>query len=430
MQVSIETTSGLERKMTITVSSEKFDKLVDDKLIREAKRVRLNGFRPGKVPKHVVEQKFGQEIRQEASQEVMQSHFFEAVVSEKIEPVSMPTFTLLSSEQTTQLKFDAVFEVFPEVSFEGIEKLEIEKLEAAIEHSDVDEMLLSLQKQHAKFSDVDRPCAEGDKIKIDFVGKVDGEAFEGGTATDFELTLGSSQMIPGFESGILNHGLKETFTIDVTFPEAYQAEHLQGKAAQFEITIQAIQASELPELDTAFCALFKASDEADLRAQIEKNMQQELDQALTKSFKDNAVAVLSEAYAFDVPQALIDSEIKHLMTRAKERFGQGQADFELPRDLFEEQAQQRVRASLLIDNLIKVKNIEVDDAAVEALIESYATSYEDPAQFVAESKKNNQTMQNARHMALENAAMDFLAETAKVVMKKTAFQELIQSARA
>lgn len=430
MQVSVETTNGLERKMTITVSSAKLDKLVDDKLIREAKRVRLNGFRPGKVPKHVVEKKFGQEIRQEASREVMQSHFFEAVVAEKIEPVSMPKFTLLSTDETSQLKFDAVFEVFPEVNFEGLEQLEIEKLTSVIETTDIDDMVLSLQKQHATFSDVDRPCAEGDKIKIDFIGTIEGEAFEGGTAKDFELTLGSNQMIPGFESGILNHGLHETFTIDVTFPETYQAEHLQGKAAQFEITIQSIQASELPELDDAFCALFKATDVADLRVQIEKNMQQELDQAMIKRFKDNAVAVLSEAYQFDVPQALIEGEIQQLMARAQERFGQQQTDIQLPRELFEEQAGQRVRASLLIDNLIKSKNIEVDDAAVEALIESYATSYEDPAQFVAESKKNKQTMQNARHMALENAAMDFLAETAKVVMKKIAFQELIESARA
>tara|TARA_B100001094_G_scaffold329777_1_gene393299 strand:- start:817 stop:2109 length:1293 start_codon:yes stop_codon:yes gene_type:complete len=427
MQVSIEALDGLERRMVISVEADKLNKLVQSKLKREAKRVRIDGFRPGKVPVSVVAQRYGAAIHEEASGELMQREFFEAVMAEKVNPAGMPEF-LIQQGEDTEFKFEAKFEVYPEIQFKDLSTLEIEKLNSEIDEKDVDDMVNKLLEQHATFTSVERKAQDGDKVKIDFDGMIDGEAFDGGKSENFDLALGSNQMIPGFESAIVGHSTGEEFTIDVNFPEDYHAENLKGKAAQFKIVLKEVLEKTLPELTEEFISKFNietGSVEA-LRSEIRKNMERETQQTLKKKFKDNVMKVLLDEHQFDAPKVLVDEEISLLQKQAKERF-KAADNFELPADIFQPQAEERVKTGLLLGELIKQNEIKVDDERVQALIDTVAESYEDPESVRSYYKENKDMMQQARNAALEEQAMDLISTTAKVVDKKVSFNELVNS---
>lgn len=259
MQVSVETTQGLERRLTISVPAEQIEKAVSDSLKNEAKRARIPGFRPGKVPVSVINKRYGKAIRQEITGEVMQRNFIEAIIAEKLNPAGAPTF-VPGETDAENFQFVATFEIYPEVELKGLDAIEVEQPTAEVTDADVDAMIETLRKQHATFEAVEREAAEGDKAKIDFVGSIDGEEFEGGKAEDFELQLGSGRMIPGFESGVEGHKAGEAFDIDVTFPEDYHAENLKGKVAKFAITLKEVQAANLPEVNDEFAKLFGVAD--------------------------------------------------------------------------------------------------------------------------------------------------------------------------
>lgn len=225
MQVSVEATQGLERRLTISVPAEQIEKLVKDSLQREAKRARIPGFRPGKVPVTVINKRYGTAIRQDITGEVMQRNFIEAIIAEKLNPAGAPTF-IPGSTDSEKFEFVATFEIYPEVELKGLDAIEVEQPKASVTDADVDSMIETLRKQHATYAAVEREAADGDKVKMNFVGSVDGEEFEGGKAEDFELQLGSGRMIPGFEAGILGHKAGEEFVIDVNFPEEIGRAHV------------------------------------------------------------------------------------------------------------------------------------------------------------------------------------------------------------
>ena len=428
MQVSVETTQGLERRLTITVPAENVETEVKKRLQQLSKTQRIDGFRAGKVPVSVINKRFGPAVRQEVAGEVMQRNYIEAIVSEKINPAGAPTFAPKSLEAGKDLEFSATFEVYPEVEVQGLDKITVEKPAVTVTDEDLANMLETLRKQHAAWADVDAAAGENDRVTVDFVGTIDGEVFEGGKAEDFPLELGQGRMIPGFEDNIVGKKAGEEVVADVNFPEDYHAENLKCKAAQFTITVKKVEAQELPELSDEFATKFGVTEGGvdALKEEVKKNMTRELDQAVKASVKDQAIKGLLANNEIEVPKALVDQEVDALRQQAAQRFGGDAQNMpELPAELFHEQAVTRVKTGLLLGEVIKANDIKVDDAKVEALIATVASAYEDPTEVVEYYKGNDQLMQQMRNVAMEEQAVEAILAKATVTDVEKAFDDIM-----
>ncbi|RUO47730.1 trigger factor [Pseudidiomarina aquimaris] len=428
MQVSVETTQGLERRATITVPAATIDEKVKELLKNEYRNRRINGFRKGKVPPNVLQKLFGKEARARAAQELMQSKYFEAIMQEKINPAGPPSIEPKVNEAGQDLEFVATFEVYPEVEVQGLDKIEIEKPDVTVTDKDVDDMLDTLRKQHASWKEVKRKSKKGERITIDFTGRIDGEEFDGGKAQDFALELGQGRMIPGFEDEIIGMKTGEEKTIKVTFPEDYHAENLKGKEAEFDIVAKKVEEQVLPEIDDEFVALFgvKEGGVDALKAEVRKNMERELKNTVQSKVKEQVLKGLVEKNDVETPSAMVKQEIDVLRRQAMQRFGNNAQQMpELPANLFEEQAKERVKVGLLLGEVIRGNDIKVDDAKVDEIIANNASAYEDPEEVVAYYKGNEELMQQVRNVALEDQAIDFILDKAKVSAKKTSFDELM-----
>lgn len=430
MQVSVETTQGLERRLTISVPAETVDVEVKNRLRQVAKTQRINGFRPGKVPPSVIQKRYGASVRQEVAGEIMQRSFVDAIVAEKINPAGRPAFTAKSNEDGKALEFEATFEIYPEVELKDLEKIAVERPAVEVTDKDLDEMFETLQKQHQTWKENKRKTKKGDKLTIDFNGRVDGEEFEGGKAEGFELELGAGRMIPGFEKEITGMKVGEEKTISVTFPDDYHAENLKGKEAEFDIVVHKTEGPVLPAVDEDFAKLFGVEEggvEA-LREEVGKNMERELNQAVKAKVKEQVLEGLLSSHEVGVPSALVEQEVDVLRQQAMQRF-QGQMDPknlpELPSEMFKEQAERRVKIGLLLGEVIKVNELKVDDAKVDELIATAASAYEDPKEVIEYYANNKELMQQMQNVALEEQAVDFLVEKAKVKDKKASFKDIM-----
>lgn len=429
MQVSVEANEGLERRLTITVPADTIDSAVKSRLQQLAKTQRINGFRPGKVPVSVIQKRYGKAVRQEIAGEVMQRNFFEAVTKEKLSPAGMPSFELKKDEDGHDLEFVAAFEIYPEIEVKDLDKIKIEKPVVEIKDENLENMLQTLRKQHATWIEADRAAKEDDKVTIDFVGTIDGEEFDGGKAENFALEMGKGRMIPGFEEPIVGKKAGDEFVADVNFPEDYHAEQLKGKAAQFAITLKKVEELELPELNDEFAKTFgiEDGDLNKLRDEVKRNMQRELDNTLKAQVKEQVLAGLVETNAVDLPAALVKQEIDSLRRQSMQRFGQGMTGNmpELPDELFEENARRRVSVGLLLGEVIKSEDLKVDEARVQAMIETTASAYEDPAEVVEYYKSNNELMQQMQNLALEDQAIDAVLAKASVTEVNKDFDEIM-----
>ncbi|WP_410681264.1 trigger factor [Avibacterium paragallinarum] len=428
MSFNIETTQGLERRVTITVPAETVDQAVREELKRVAKNARVDGFRKGKVPPHIIEKRFGASVRQDVLGDLLQKHFFNVLVESKVNLAGRPTFNVEQFEAGKDLVFTATFEVYPEVELKGLDQIKVEKPVVEITEADIDKMVDVLRKQQATWEETQEPAKADDRVTIDFVGSVDGEEFEGGKATDFVLAMGQGRMIPGFEEGIVGHKVGEQFDIDVTFPEEYHAENLKGKAAKFAITLKKVEVMVLPELTDEFVAKFGPNTKtvADLRAEIAKNMQRELKNALTARVKNQVIEGLIEQNPIDVPAAAVEQEIDVLRQQAAQRFGGNQQQAaQLPRELFEEQAKRRVQVGLLLAEVIASNELKVDEDRVNAMIDEIASAYEQPAEVVEYYKNNKELMNNIRNAVLEEQAVDAVLAKAQVSEKAASFDEVM-----
>jgi len=430
MQVSVETTQGLERRLTISVPAEKVDVEVKNRLRQISKTQRINGFRPGKVPPSVIQKRYGQSVRQEVAGEIMQRNFVDAIVAEKINPAGRPSFVAKSNEDGKALEFEATFEIYPVVELQDLEKIAIERPQVDVTESDLDEMFVTLQKQHQTWKENKRKTKKGDKLTLDFLGRVDGEEFEGGKAEGFELELGAGRMIPGFEAEVTGMKAGEEQTIKVTFPEDYHAENLKGKEAEFDIVVHKTEGAVLPDVDEEFAKLFGIEEggvEA-LRAEVSKNMTRELTQAVKANVKTQVIDGLLAGHELDLPSALVAQEVDVLRKQAMQRF-QGQMDPnnlpELPAEMFTEQAERRVKIGLLLGEVIKVNELKVDDSKVNELIATAASAYEDPKEVIEYYANNNELMQQMQNVALEEQAVELLVEKANVSDKKASFNEIM-----
>ena len=318
MQVSVEATSALERRMTVGVPAARIESAVDKSLQQTARRAKVPGFRPGKVPMSVIRQRYEGAARQEALGDLIQETFYEAVVEQKLNPAGAPSIEPKVFEKGKDLEYVATFEVFPEIKLAGFEGIAVERPQAEVGDADVDTMLDVLRKQNTRFEAVERAAENGDQITIDFVGKIDGEAFAGGSAKGVPLVLGSGRMIPGFEDALVGVKAGEERVINPTFPEDYQNLDLAGKTAEFTVNVTAVAAPALPELNDAFFALFgvKEGGLEGFRAEVRKNMERELRQAIKTKVKNQVMEGLLETNPVEVPKALVADEVNRLRVQA------------------------------------------------------------------------------------------------------------------
>ena len=427
MSISIETLEGLQCRVTITVAADKIEAGYKEQLKGYAKNARVDGFRKGKVPHAIIEQRFGLAARQDVLSDEMQRAFFDAVIAEKINLAGRPTFTPNNYQPGQEFSFTATFEVFPEVELKGLENIEVEKPVVEITEADLDKMIDVLRKQQATWAESQAAAQAEDRVVIDFVGSVDGEEFEGGKATDFTLAMGQGRMIPGFEEGIVGHKAGEQFDIDVTFPEEYHAENLKGKAAKFAITLKKVENIVLPELTEEFVKKFGAAKTVEeLRAEIKKNMQRELKNAVTARVKNQVINGLIAQNEIEVPAAAVAEEVDVLRRQAVQRFG-GKPEMaaQLPAELFEADAKRRVQVGLLLSTVIGTNELKVDEKRVEETIAEIASAYEQPAEVVAHYAKNRQLTENIRNVVLEEQAVEVVLAKAKVTEKATSFDEVM-----
>lgn len=432
MQVSVESTSALERRMTVGVPAERIETEVNKRLQQTARRAKVPGFRPGKVPMSVIRQRYEDSARQEALGDLIQATYYEAIVAQKLNPAGAPAVEPKVFEKGKDLEYVATFEVFPEIQLAGFDGLSIERQQAEVQDSDVDNMLEILRKQNTRFEAVERAAESGDQLNIDFVGKIDGEAFAGGSAKGTPLVLGSGRMIPGFEEALVGAKAGEERVINPTFPADYQNLDLAGKTAEFTVTVNSVSAPQLPELNDDFFALFgiKEGGIDGFRVEVRKNMERELRQAIKSKVKNQVMEGLLAANPVEVPKALIGNEVNRLRVQAVQQFGGNIQPDQLPAELFEEQAKRRVVLGLIVAEVVKKFELKPDEARVRELIEEMASAYQEPQQVVAWYLKNEQQLGEVRSVVLEEQVVDTVLQQAKVTDQAVSYEEAVKPAEA
>lgn len=433
MQVSVETTSQIERRITVQVPAAEVDQAVAARLQDTAKNVRLNGFRPGKIPMAVVRQRFGKDVRNEVVGELMRQHYVRAITEQSLNPAGYPSIEPTVNQDGQDLEFVATLEVYPEIELKGIDGTEVERPQAEISETDIDSMIETLRTQRAQFQPVERAAENGDQLKIDFEGFLGDEPFEGGAAEGHELELGSNRFIPGFEEQLVGAKAGDEKTISVTFPEDYQAEHLAGQEATFKVKVHEVSAKALPELDADFIKEFGVEDgDADkFRAEVKSNMEREVKQATQNRVKQQALDALQKANDLTVPQALIDQETEGLKRQAAQQFGLGE-DFDvsqLPNELFADQARTRVKVGLLLAEVIKQNELEASDDELRARAEELASQYQQPEQVVEQYLNNDELKNQIKSAVLEDKAVDKLLEQAQVKDVSMSYEDVLQAAQ-
>ena len=431
MQVSIETLSGLEMRMTIEVPADKIESQVQSRLQEAAKTFHMKGFRKGKVPVKVIKNRFGEGVRQEVVGEVMSQSWVEAVTQEKVKPAGQPRIEPKRLEEGKNLEFIATFEVYPEIELQDFSAIEIEKKLADIKDDDIDKMIETLREQRKSYQEVERASQEGDQVNIDFTGTIDREKFEGGEAKGTNLVLGSKRMIPGFEDGLVGLSAGEEKTLSLTFPEDYHSKDHAGKAVDFAVTVNSVSESVLPELDDDFFSSFDISEgglEA-FREEVASNMARELKNAGKNNIKNQVIEGLLKTHNVEVPKSLIASEVNALRQQAMQQFGgvQNIDPSMLPNDLFTGQAERRVALSLIMNEIVSSNDLKPEPDAVRALVEEMAESYEKPEEVVKWYYSDKEQLANIEALALEESVIDMIVNAAKVSEANVSYEEALQA---
>lgn len=430
MQVSVETTQGLERRMTVALPSDDIDSAVLERLQSLSKTTRMNGFRPGKVPFKVVKKRYEPQVRSEVLGSLINRSYYDAIQQEQLKPAGQPS--IVPAEDTegddeTGFSFVATFEVYPDFVPVYNDSIKVVRPVVTIEESDITDMLDNLRKQRTEYVTVDREAQNDDQIVIDFLGRIDGEEFDGGKAEKAPLVLGSNSMIPGFESQLVGLSAGDQKTIQVTFPEDYQADHLAGKETEFDITVHEVKESNLPELDEELVKSFGIEDGSieSLRADIVQNMERELKQRVEGEIKKQIMDGLVDLNPIDVPGALVSEEIKRQKEQLMQQMPADSDSSMLSDDLFTEQATRRVQLGLVVGEVIQQKDIKADAAAVRSQVEQLASSYQDPQQVIDYYYGNPEMLKNIEGLVLEEAVSAAVLEVATVTDNPTTFKDIM-----
>ena len=434
MQVSIETLSKLERKMTVEVPAELVENQVKNRLQEAARTVNIKGFRKGKVPVKVIQERYGKGVRQEVLGEVMSQSYYQALNQQKVKPAGQPRIEPKSMEAGRNLQFVATFEVYPEVSLGDFSQIAVERKTAEITEADIDTMIETLRKQRQTWKEVARVAQDGDQVTIDFVGTMDGKEFQGGSAKGTKLVLGSKRMIEGFEAGLIGSKKGEQKTLALKFPDNYHNKELAGKAVEFAVTVNEVAEPVLPELDDAFFASFdvKSGGLSAFRAEVKNNMARELKNAVRNNVKNQVVEGLLKLHQVDLPKALVASEIDALRQQTLQQYGGNQRIDEsvLPAEIFRAQAERRVSLGLIMNEVIQKNQLKVDPKTVRRLVEELAESYEQPQEVITWYYSNKDQLAQVEAMALEEAVIDLILTKAKVTETPCSYEEALKPSTA
>jgi trigger factor len=424
MQVSVEAGEGLERKLTVQVPAETVEMEVNNRLSSIRSTVKIDGFRPGKVPLKVVKQKYSGSVLQEVAGELMQSTFREALTQENLNPAGDPEIKTQDLVLGQALEYTATFEVYPEVVLAPVADLKIEKIDATVEGSDVDNMIDVLRKQKLDWSEVKRKSANEDRVSIDFVGTVDGEKFDGGSANDMPMVLGAGQMIPGFEEHLVGLKAGDETSFKVPFPEDYAAKDLAGKEAEFSITVKKVEAPALPEIDEDFAKAFgvESGDVAQLKTDIKANMERELDKKIRTDLKASVMDALVAANGIDVPAAVVQQEAEALKRQTEVQ----NPGSNMSVDTFADDAKRRVQLGMILAEVAKNSSLNIDNDMIKERIEEMAKDYDDPDEFVRYYMGNQELLSGVQTLVMEDKVVDWIAEQAKVTTKSSSFDEIMK----
>ncbi|MEI6268338.1 MAG: trigger factor [Methylococcaceae bacterium] len=428
MQVSVEKTSELSRKMTVSVPEAVVQEKMAVRLKSLARDVKIDGFRPGKVPQQVVKKMFGDRVRGEIASDLINETYFDAIEGQDLKPVGHPHIQPL--DEVDGFKYTAVFEVYPEISLEGVTQLEVLRPVATVNDSDVDQMIEKLRAQQQTWHIVDRPAQEQDNITISFSGTSEGENFTDGRVEDFQVVCGSKKMIPGFEENLvgLDVGAHKTFTLN--FPEDYGNEKLAGKTAEFDVDVIKVEEPLLAEIDEAFVKAYGIEDGSveSFRVDVKNNMERELELALRGKLKGSVMDALYEKIPLTIPNSLVDIEIENLMKpyiETAKRQKKNLDDLPLPRDMFEERAKRRVALGLILGEIIQKNAIKLDDDKVRSTIEDMAKSYERPQDVVNWYYTDESRLNEVQQMVLEDQTIEWLVAQAKVSDEQVNFSDVM-----
>ncbi len=438
MIVTTETVSGISRRLNVTVPASRIDEQFEARLKSSAKNVKINGFRPGKVPMSRIRSDYGPGIRQDVINDMIRETVFEAIQKENINAVGIPNIEKVDLTKDG-LVYEATVEVYPEVTVKSLKDLAVERKTSEVNDADVDGMIDNLRKQRQEWA-VTKGMAKKDmQATFDFEGTVDGETFDGGTAEDFKLVLGSGRMIPGFEDGIIGMKAGEEKVIDVTFPEDYQAENLQGKAAQFKINLKQVEKPKLPEIDAEFLTVFGVTEEEGvekLKADVRKNMEREVKNSLRQQVKKAAFDAVVENNEIEVPNAMVTEEIGRQRQQMLQQFAQqfgGAQNFDqsmLPDELFREQAERSVKLGVLVGKILEDAKLTVDQDRVKAFIDETAQSYEDPQEVVEFFSNDQQQRSQIEAVVLEDQVVDYILQNANVTDQAISYEDLLKEQQA
>ena len=437
MRVSVETTSGLERRLTVGVPADRVDSAVNKRLQDAARNVRLPGFRPGKVPMKVLQQRFGQGVRQEVLGEVISQSFQEAVISENLRPAGQPSIEARKMDVGQDVEYTATFEVFPTVEVNAIDDLSIEKPVAEVTDADIDDIVEVFRKQQGKLVTAEKAAEEGDTVVIDFQGYRDGEAFDGGTGEGTSLELGSGRMIPGFEDGLVGSSAGDERTLNLTFPEDYQSEELAGAEVEFKVQISEVQTLELAPVDEALFSQYGLEDgtEESFRAEVKQNMERELRNAVEASVKNQVMDAIVGAHdELELPASLISQEINAMRQQMFQQFG-GAAPQDLdlttilPDEMFSEQAERRVKLGLIVAEMVNEFELTAEPAKVREAIEDIASTYQDPEEVINWYYSENEQLAGIESRVLEDTVVEKLLSTAAIAEVECSYQDALEKAR-
>ncbi|HEY8160497.1 MAG TPA: trigger factor [Methylobacter sp.] len=432
MQVSVEKTSELSRKMTVSVPEEVVQEKMAARLKSLARSVKIDGFRPGKVPQHVVEKMYGDRVRGEITGDLIQSTYFEALQDQDLRPAGHPH--IHPADEAEGFKYTAEFEVYPEISLEGVEQIEVSRPVATVQDADVNDMIEKLRAQKKTWAIAERESREHDRVTISFSGASEGENFTDGKVENYQVEIGAKQMIPGFEENLIGLKAGDNKTFEVSFPEEYGSEKLAGKAAVFEVEVVTVGEPVLPEIDEAFIKAYGVEDGSvdSFRADIKNNMERELEQALRGKLKNAVMDALYEKIQITVPNTLVDQEIENMMKpyiETAKRQKMKLEDLKLPRDAFEEQAKRRVALGLILGEIIHKNEIKIDSNKVRSTIEDMAKSYERPEDVVNWYYADESRLNDVQQMVLEDQTIEWLVARAKVSDETVNFNDVMSKQR-
>ena len=432
MDVTVENLEGLNRKITLALPWEGIRAAVDKKLSQTQRKAKVQGFRPGKAPLKMVDAMYGTDIRNEVLNDAVVKAFYEVVEAQKLRVAGLPRFNEVENQDDENtFKIDAQFEVFPEVKVGDLSAQEVEKTTTEVSDAEVDKTIEILRGQRTRYNHVERAAQKEDRVIIDFAGKIDGEAFDGGSAENYPFVLGQGQMLPEFEAGV--EGLKEgeSKDVEVSFPEDYHGKEVAGKTAVFTITLRNVSAATLPEVDEEFAKQLGIvdGDVAKMRDEVKKNVSREVNRRVAEKNKAAVMDALLAVTEFDVPAALVQEETGRMMQDARQNFINQGFDAkqlpELPADMFTEQATRRVKLGLILAQLVEEQQLQPTNDDIRDIVAEFAESYEDPAEVIEWYMGDAERQQGPAALATEAKVVEFVLAKAKVTDKALSFDEVM-----